>query len=110
VLGVKDAEVAVPPLSAWLSGPKARSVALHTAVLLGPYRLNVTVPVGTPDPVPGATVTVSVTDVPCTPPALATVVVVVGPGVVVGAVMVTDSFAAPHPLEDAANPEPDAGV
>jgi hypothetical protein len=91
---------------------KTRS-SLQLTVALGPYRLKVTVPVGTPDPVPGATVTVSVTDVPCTPPALATVVVVVvvgGGGGGGGAVMITDSFATPHPLEDEANTEPDAGV
>jgi hypothetical protein len=70
--------------------------------------LKVTVPVGTPDPVTGATVAVSVTDFGAKPPALATVVVVVAPG---GAVMVTDSFAAPHALEDTANPEmADAGT
>jgi uncharacterized membrane protein len=49
------------------------SLQLGVVLVLGPYSLKVTVPVA----VPGATVTVSVTDVPCTPPALATVVVVV---------------------------------
>jgi hypothetical protein len=83
------------------------------------YRSKVTVPAGTVDPVTGATVAKSVTDVVSGPPKLAAVVVVVdssgvivGVGVIFGVgVMVTDSFAAPHALEDTANPEmADAGT
>jgi hypothetical protein len=76
--------------------------------------LKITVPVGTVDPDPWVTVAVSVTDFGAEPPALATVVVVVA--VVLAApvplaVMATDSPAAPHPLEDTANPEmADAGT
>ena len=98
-----------------MSGPNTWSAAVQDAVGLGPYRLNVTVPVGT---VLGAliplltTVAVSVTIVPVGPPELADVVVFVpvGGGGGGGAAIATDSPGAPQRLLDAENPDPAAGV
>ena len=92
-------------------GPNTRSPVVQEGVELGPYRLNVTVPLGTVVPLDCATVTASVTGVPAGPPALADVVVVLpvggGDG---GGVIITDSPGAPQGLIDEPNPDPAAGV
>ena len=88
VVGVNVVEMYVPAPEKGSVVVMNRSAVVHEGVVLGPYRLKVTVPDGVAPPVMCA---VSCTAVPRGPPGLA---VVVSPGVAL--VIVTDSPAAPQ--------------
>ena len=84
-VGVNDADVALPAARATVD---VKTGAAAQVASFGPYRLNVTVPVGL---LPPDTVATSLIDVPTGPPAEAAVAIVGTAGPIT-----TDSFAAPH--------------